>query len=52
MPQQKRVFKNVDLAAILAKARVILGCNPEDLKRAARIAPSRVLNRDLLLYLI
>ncbi|MBW1963241.1 MAG: transposase [Deltaproteobacteria bacterium] len=52
VPQQKRVLKDVDLAAILAKAGLFLGCKPEDFKKAARIAPSRVLNRDLLLYLI
>ena len=52
IPQQKRLIKDLDLNHILAKAAAFLGCDVEEFKKAARVSPSRVLERDLLLYVV
>jgi putative transposase len=52
IPQQKLLIKDLDLDKILKKASAFLGCDMEDFKKAARVSASRVLDRDLLLYVV
>jgi hypothetical protein len=42
----------LDLSEILTKATAFPGCDVEDLKKTARVSASRVLDRDLLLYVV
>ena len=50
VPQQKLLKRDIGLDQVIAKAATFLGCDVEDLRKAARIPPRRVLERDLLLY--
>jgi chromosomal replication initiation ATPase DnaA len=52
IPQQKLLIKGLDLDKILKKASAFLGCDVEDFKKAARVSTNRVLDRDLLLYVV
>ena len=46
------LIKDLDLSQILTRATAFLGCDVEDFKKAARVSPIRVLDRDLLLYVV
>jgi REP element-mobilizing transposase RayT len=50
IPQQKLLKKDVGLDQMIAKAASFLGCDVEHFRKAARLSPRRVLERDLLLY--
>jgi REP-associated tyrosine transposase len=50
IPQQKLLKKEVGLDQIIIKAASLLGCDVEYFRKAARVSPNRVLERDLLLY--
>jgi REP element-mobilizing transposase RayT len=52
IPQQKLLIKDLDLSKMLTKAAAFLGCEVEDFKKTARVSASRVLDRDLLLYVV
>ncbi len=52
IPQQMHMVKDLDLEQIVGRAIHLLGWNGSDFKKAARVSPDRVLDRDLLLYLI
>jgi|WetSurSiteA1Bulk_404760.scaffolds.fasta_scaffold38041_2 putative transposase len=52
IPQQKLLIKDLDLSKMLTKATAFLGCDVEDFKKTARVSASRVLDRDLLLYVV
>ena len=52
IPQQKLLVKDLDLDKILKKATGFLCCDVEAFKKAARVSASRVLDRDLLLYMV
>ena len=52
IPQQKLLLKDMDLDKILTKAAAFLGCDVKDFKKAARVPSGRVLDRDLLLYVV
>lgn len=52
IPQQKLLVKAVDVNQILAKAAIFLGCKVGEFKKAARVSPGHVLDRDLLLYAV
>lgn len=52
IPQQKRVAQDVDVKTVLTQAAAILGCDPAEFRRGARVPPQHTQKRDLLLYLI
>ena len=52
IPQQMDVIKGLDLEQILGRAIRFLGWEEMDFKKTARISPDRVVDRDVLLYLI
>jgi putative transposase len=52
IPQQMHLIKDLDLGQIMGKAIRFLGWNEVDWNKTARVSSDRVLDRDLLLYLI
>jgi len=52
IPQQRDLSKDLDLEQILGRAIHFLGRDQGDFKKTSRVSPDRVLDRDLLLYLI
>jgi hypothetical protein len=52
IPRQKLLIKDLDLSKMLTKATAFLGCDVEDFKKTTRASASRVLDRDLLLYVV
>lgn len=52
IPQQKLLINAVDVNQIIAKAAGFLGCNVGEFKKATRVSPGRLLDRDLLLYAV
>ncbi len=52
IPQQRRLIKDLDLGRVLAKAAAHLGCDLGDFKKATKVSPSLVLERDLLIYVM
>ena len=52
IPQQKRIIKDSDPAALLSKASKVLQCDLERIKNSPRVSKSDKTKRDILLYLL
>lgn len=52
IPQQHQLSKSVDAEALLDQVAKILNCTLEDFQKAARVSPSAILDRNLLIFLL
>ena len=52
IPRQRQLSKSLDADALLIQAAEILGCRLEKFQKAARVSPSDILDRDMLIYLM
>ncbi|MEJ2165216.1 MAG: transposase, partial [Desulfobacterales bacterium] len=52
IPEQRQLSKSIDADALLIQAAEILSCKLEKFRKAARVSPSDILDRDMLIYLM
>jgi len=52
IPEHRQLSKSMDSDALLNQAAEILNCKLEYFREAARVTPSDILDRDMLIYLM